>query len=253
MATQSHQSDPRVLNQRTLERDHSFLASILRPGMNVLDAGCGTGAITAGIAPAVGANGRVTGVDRDVSLLAIARQELPGIEFVEGDVVEGLPFDGEFDVVNAARTLQWVADPRAAIASLVKAAKPGGLVVALDYDHAYNEWNPKPGDGFRTFYVDFLDWRFANGWSNTMGSQLGRLFEQAGLRDVAVYDASEVSRDPERLAMWLHVIESIGPRMQAAGYGYDADRAAAEYREWMSGAGAEQTLSLRAAIGVKVP
>lgn len=253
MATQSHQSDPRVLNQRTLERDHPFLSAILKPGMRVLDAGCGTGAITAGIARAVGAMGRVTGIDRDASLLAVARQESPEIDFVEGDLVDGLPFDGEFDVVNAARTLQWVADPRAAVAAMVKAAKPGGLVVALDYDHAYNEWNPKPGDGFRTFYVDFLDWRFANGWSNTMGSQLGRLFEQAGLRDVEVRDASEISRDPDRLSLWLHVIEGIGPRMQAAGYGFDAERVAATYREWMSADGAEQTLSLRVAIGVKVP
>lgn len=255
MATQSHRSDPRVLNQRSLERDHPFLAAFLKPGMRVLDAGCGTGAITSGIARMVGPSGRVVGVDRDASLLAAAREQWASseVEFVEGDLVAGLPFDGEFDVVNAARTLQWVTDPRAAVAAMVRAAKPGGVVIALDYDHAFNSWNPKPGDGFRIFYVDFLDWRFSNGWSNTMGTQLGRLFAEAGLSHVESHDANEVSRDRERLALWLHVIESIGPRMEAAGYGFDSERVAAEYHDWMSADGAEQTLSLRVALGVKLP
>lgn len=35
MSEQSHQSDPRVLSRRTLERDHRRLAAILRPGMAV--------------------------------------------------------------------------------------------------------------------------------------------------------------------------------------------------------------------------
>ena len=50
MSIQTHRSDPQVLNRRTLEIDHRVLAGVLRPGMSVLDVGCGTGAITAGIA-----------------------------------------------------------------------------------------------------------------------------------------------------------------------------------------------------------
>src|SRR3982751_3359875 len=101
---------------------------MLRPGMSVLDVGCGTGAITAGIARAVGASGRVVGVDRDESLLELARREHSGAEFVYGDALE-LPYDAEFDIVTAARALQWIADPARAVEQMARAAKPGGMVV----------------------------------------------------------------------------------------------------------------------------
>ena len=75
MSDQSHQSEPRILSRRTLQADHRRLAAVLRPGMSVLDAGCGTGAITADIARMVGPEGHVLGIDRDESLLVQARQE----------------------------------------------------------------------------------------------------------------------------------------------------------------------------------
>ncbi len=64
MSAKSHRSDPRVLSRPTLERDHRSLAKLLQPGMSVLDVGCGTGAIIAGIAQAVGPSGRVVGMDK---------------------------------------------------------------------------------------------------------------------------------------------------------------------------------------------
>jgi ubiquinone/menaquinone biosynthesis C-methylase UbiE len=41
---------------------HGRLAQLLLPGMSVPDIGCGSGAITAGIADAVGPSGTVVGV-----------------------------------------------------------------------------------------------------------------------------------------------------------------------------------------------
>ena len=62
MGQQSHRSDPRILNRRTLRRDHRHLRKLLRPGMDILDVGCGTGAITADIAKAVDPDGMVLGI-----------------------------------------------------------------------------------------------------------------------------------------------------------------------------------------------
>src|SRR3954470_20006536 len=87
MGAHTHRSDPQILNRRTLEHDHRVLASMLRPGMFVLDVGCGAGAITAGIARAVAPGGCAVGVDRDESLLDAARQEHPGIRFENADAL----------------------------------------------------------------------------------------------------------------------------------------------------------------------
>ena len=137
MAAQTHRSDPRILGRRNLERDHRCLAQLLRPGLSVLDIGCGTGAITAGVARAVGPDAQVVGIDRDEVLLGLARSEhaaLQNLRFECGDAT-AMTFHSQFDVVSAARTLQWIASPSRAIAGMKQAAKPGGVLVVLDYNH----------------------------------------------------------------------------------------------------------------------
>src|SRR5262245_15279873 len=136
MSNQQHQTDPRILDRRTLRSDHRCLSEFLSPGMAVLDVGCGTGASTRGIAEAVAPNGVVVGVDRDRGLIERAQVHcalLPNLRFEEGDATR-LGYEGRFDVVTAARTLQWIDDPRAALRRMKLAAKPGGLLVVLDYN-----------------------------------------------------------------------------------------------------------------------
>lgn len=71
--SQQHQSSPAVLDRRTVANDHRRLTELLRPGLSVLDIGCGTGSITRGIAEAVQAGGAVLGLDRDEGHNARAR------------------------------------------------------------------------------------------------------------------------------------------------------------------------------------
>src|SRR3954451_24067218 len=119
MCQQSHRSDPRILNRRTLRRDHRYLASVLRTGMDILDVGCGTGAITADIARAVGPDGTAVGIDRDDANLAVAVQQYGGVEnlrFEGADILTaGERFNNRFDIVTAARTIQWISEPQLAV------------------------------------------------------------------------------------------------------------------------------------------
>src|SRR6202008_4251909 len=62
-----------ILDTRSLATDHRRLAELLPPGLAVLDVGCGTGAITRGVAEAVGRLGRVVGVDVNASMIEKAR------------------------------------------------------------------------------------------------------------------------------------------------------------------------------------
>jgi ubiquinone/menaquinone biosynthesis C-methylase UbiE len=52
-----------ILDQRTLEAAYRPLAALITPGMAVLDVGCGTGAITVGMAARAGGTGTVIGID----------------------------------------------------------------------------------------------------------------------------------------------------------------------------------------------
>ena len=261
MSSQSHRSDPQILGRRTLQRDHRTLAALLQPGMAVLDVGCGTGAITAGIARAVGPEGRVVGIDRDDSLLEIARREYGGVSnlrFEHGDATS-LTHRAAFQIVTAARTLQWIGDPGQAIARMKDAAAPGGLLVVLDYDHRRNRWTPEPPPEFARFYRAFLQWRSSNHWDNGIASHLPAIFGAAGLTDIASYPQDEVSErgQPEfgpGAGIWLGVIEGVGPKLAAAGLCTESELQAARerYQEWISAALERQTLAMSTVVG-RVP
>jgi SAM-dependent methyltransferase len=262
MNAQSHRSDARILGRRTLERDHRCLAELLRPGLSVLDVGCGTGSITAGVARAVGSDGHVVGIDRDERLLEVARTEhamLPNLQFACGDATT-LAFPGQFDIVTAARTLQWIAEPAIAVSRMKDALKPNGILVVLDYNHSRNEWEPEPPREFKLFYDAFLAWRHANHWDNEMADHLPQLFRAAGLVDVTSRAQDEVVErgDPEftgRTRLWSETIESVGGSLVSAGFctKRQLQQARERYDPWLETALNRQTLAMRAITGATPP
>jgi SAM-dependent methyltransferase len=191
--------------------------------MSVLDVGCGTGAITKGIAEAVGPHGLVVGVDRDRGLIERAHAHcasLPNLRFEEADATR-LDYYRRFDVVTAARALQWMADPKAALEQMTRAAKRGGLIVVLDYNHALNAWQPAPPPEFAAFYSVFLSWRASNGWDNEMANHCPALFEEVGLQEIRSYVQDETSEKgaddfDDRTTLWIEVIDNLGPTLQTA-------------------------------------
>lgn len=264
MGQQSHQSDPRILNRRTLQRHHRRLAQILAPGMTVLDVGCGTGAISADVARAVGASGNVVGMDRDDANLGIARQEhrdVGNLRFENGDI---LTFDFEndfnhrFDLVTAARTLQWISEPGRAIERMKEAARSSGRIVILDYNLQDTRWEPEPPADFRKFYQAFLRWRTANQWDNRMAEHLPRLFRSAGLIDVDIYPCDEIVQrgdadffDAYASGIWLYVVQSLGPQLVQAGFLEESVRSRSEedYGKYVQSKLQRQTHSMSTVAG----
>jgi ubiquinone/menaquinone biosynthesis C-methylase UbiE len=213
-----------ILNARTLPTAHRRLAELLRPGLTALDVGCGTGAITRGIAEAVAPGGRVVGIDVHRGLIEEARRRHGGVPDLSFEVcdVEGLPFRDAFDVVTAARVLQWLADPSLALRMMTRAARPGGRVVVLDYNHEKIAWEPDPPESVQAFYRAFLRWRADAGMDNAIADHLVALFGKAGLADVVETPQHEVTErvDPgfeTRVAIWAEVAASRGHQMVEEG------------------------------------
>ena len=123
---------------RSAEREAAFLLPHLRPGMRLLDAGCGPGTITLGLAAAV-APGEVVGLERSPALVEQARalaaeRGVANVRFEVGDA-QALPFpDGSFDAAFESAVLEHVPDPARAVAELRRVLRPGGVVGLRDGD-----------------------------------------------------------------------------------------------------------------------
>jgi SAM-dependent methyltransferase len=101
-------------------------------GDRVLDVGCGTGVLAREAAARVGPAGRVTGLDLNEGMLAVARRLRPDIDWRQGDALD-LPFaDEAFDVVASQFALMFFPDRVGALREMWRVLAPGGrLAVAV--------------------------------------------------------------------------------------------------------------------------
>ena len=90
---------------------------------DILDLGCGDGALSAQLASA-GAN--VIGVDASKDLLAAAKRQGLEVYLMDG---EALSFDNQFDAVFSNAALHWMVNPRAVLKGVHRALKPHGRFV----------------------------------------------------------------------------------------------------------------------------
>ena len=104
----------------------------------ILDAGCGSGAMTRCFGSRY-ADSSVVGVDIRDEYVSYARgraQEdgLQNVEFKQGSVFD-LPFaNSSFDVVSSKYVMQWIDAPEKAVAEFRRVTKPGGIVVCCNFD-----------------------------------------------------------------------------------------------------------------------
>lgn len=247
-----------ILNERTLSSSHRRLDELLRPGMRVLDVGCGTGAITRGVFEKTDP-GITVGIDIDVDLIRQARSARPhGPHYVTADLYR-VPFNRVFDLASAARVIQWLPFPGRAIECCISTLMPGGRFLALDYNHEKIVWAPCPPSSVMVFYEAFLAWRADAGMDNAIADHLAADLERLGLVDIRVtvqHEHADRSQTDfkSRLGIWSTVAATRGLQMVQDGYLSELQRAAAEmdYREWVDSTAVSQTLYLLAVEG-RVP
>jgi SAM-dependent methyltransferase len=175
---------------RTTEREGAFFLPHLRPGLRLLDAGCGPGSITLGFARVI-TPGEVVGIDIEPAMVEAARQsarksEVTNARFEAGNAME-LPFsDGAFDAVFAHTLLEHVPDPQRVVGELRRVLKPGGVVGVRD--GALSGLVIYPPDPILTEYVEL----FKRLWQHNGGNP-DQGFRTRGLLRVAGFDDLQTS------------------------------------------------------------
>ncbi|MFV2121500.1 class I SAM-dependent methyltransferase [Streptomyces sp. Act-28] len=238
-----HESVLRSHRWRTAENSAAYLLGELRPGLDVLDVGCGPGTITADLAARV-APGRVTAVDAAPGVLDQARatateRGLDGIRFAVADA-HALDFpDDAFDVVHAHQVLQHVADPIGSLREMRRVCRPGGVVAVRDSDYAGFTWFPE--------VPALTEWRDlyrrvarANGGEPDAGRRLLSWARRAGFTANTPSAAVWCFATPEDRAWWStlwaeRTTESVYARLAVEGGHTTPERLAAVaegWREW---------------------
>ena len=121
-------------------RDWALARAAVRRGERVVDIGSGTGTMCRELAPLVGPEGSVTGVEPNPVLRAVAEERSQGVDatYVDG-AAAALPFpDASLDLVWCERVLQHVDDAQAALHEMARVLRPGGRALVLDADHGSN-------------------------------------------------------------------------------------------------------------------
>lgn len=240
-----HESVLRSHTWRTAANSACYLLDELRPGMSLLDVGCGPGTITADLAELV-APGPVTAVDTAAPILdqarAVARERgLTGIRFTVADVLR-LDFpDDSFDVVHAHQVLQHVGDPVGALREMRRVCRPGGVVAARDSDYSAMTWYPAvPGlDEWQELYRRVAR---GNGGEPDAGRRLLSWAREAGFTDITAGADTWCYSTPRERAWWseLWADRTVASRYAqiAVDEGYATERElrriADAWREWGS-------------------
>ncbi len=135
------------------------------------DLGCGTGQVTAALAPFVA---RVIAVDASAAMLQAAKKRLQGLDNVDlrrGEL-EALPIDeGRLDAATLMLVLHYVPEPERALAEVARVLKPHGRLIIVDMQ-------PHDRENYRQ--------QMGHVWLGFSDEHLQRLLTEAGFEDARV-------------------------------------------------------------------
>ncbi len=190
----------------------SFFLPHLRPGMRLLDCGCGPGTITTGLAEAI-QPGEVVAIDLKPLQIQRARALARGtqtsnLHYCVADVYE-LPFpDGYFDGAFAHNVVEHLSDPLRAFREIHRVLKPGGLIGVRDPDYGTGIWEPS-SRLLRATSALLLRIREYNGGSPYYARHQRALLKHAGFDHVEGFAFAEYQGKREETSAFAHLVAEV--------------------------------------------
>jgi SAM-dependent methyltransferase len=241
-----HDSVLRSHRWRTAANSAAYLLPHLRPGLRLLDVGCGPGTLTVDLARHV-APGHVVGIDVVPGVVAEAeahaqssRDGEANVSFLVGDFRDvAVPGATGFDVVHAHQVLQHLRDPVGALREMGRLARPGGLVAARDGDFSASVVMP-PDPAFDRWLGIYLGVTRRNGAEANAGRNMLSWARAAGFDDVRYSTSTWTFATPEERAWWADLwaerVTASSLAEQAVSYGIatqqELEGIAAAFRRW---------------------
>lgn len=250
----------KIYDNRSLEKDYRTLKPLLKKGMVVLDIGCGTGAISKDIAKIVGEKGKVTGIDNTKKFIESGKEtyrEITNLDLIHSDLFD---FESEekFDLIVAARVLQWLTTPKEALLKMKELLKPNGQISILDYNHEELDWKPSPPKSMQAFYKIFLKWRKDAGMNNRIAEDLSGMMKDVGFRSIEVLISNEhYEREQEHFKSKVGIWSKVAGLDQIVEEGYIENeyrqQVIEEYDEWVEKEAISMTMKLKEVRGKMKP
>lgn len=207
-----------------------FVLAGLRPGMRVLDLGCGMGDVALLAARIVGHKGSVTAIDRDDVIVEKARARAhrhgraADIEFICTDV---LNFDDSvpFDAVVGRYFLLYQRDPVVTLLHAAEQVRSGGIIVVHEMDFANPIRSYPDGTLFGRMCALIAETFHRSGCWADLGLHLTRLFLNAGLPWPQIKAEVPVGGEPgSYIYPWItETLRSLLPRMEQFGLASTAE------------------------------
>ncbi|MDA0768856.1 MAG: methyltransferase domain-containing protein [Chloroflexi bacterium] len=194
---------------RTAEANAAFFLPYLKPGMSLLDCGCGPGSITVGLAERV-APGQVIGIDVGESSIALAQRLAVerGVTNVRFEVASAyeLPFpENTFDAVFSHNMPEHLQDPLKAFEEMQRVLKPGGVIGVRDVDASGLLAFGPVEKRFRSALNIFLeDWLKVSG-TPYMGRRLRVLLRDAGFKRLFAQGSYDKNPTEESLTSMMDI------------------------------------------------
>jgi ubiquinone/menaquinone biosynthesis C-methylase UbiE/DNA-binding MarR family transcriptional regulator len=142
------------------------MLALIDSNWTVADLGCGTGSLSATLAPFVR---RVVAVDSSAQMLAAARQRLDGttnVDIRQGEL-ESVPIDdGQLDAAVISLVLHYIAEPAKALGEAARVVRRGGRLIVVDMmPHDREDYRQQMGHVWQGFSAEQMtEWLSAAGF-----------------------------------------------------------------------------------------